>query len=387
MCTDRQVSLQAGGWPVFKAGRRLGLHAAGRRQPARLQGRTSACATTSTTRALAALVGPVFDKIAGSLVDAFVKRADQVYGEAMSDPDHAWCIPRRRAQVREWTLELPPGSHGARRPWQASGLLPAFPGAGCRPSACWASGAARPAWSRCLQDAGPGGDLPAAAGGPQGRAARAFQQAGRPNSRAVRPQEGQGPRPVTDALRQRARWRYLQSAAMMACMRLLSAARAASSMNSRSPLALVVAIRTPESKVALAFLARSQFSAWALATFSSSAFFLARLLLLGLLFLLGFQLLRPCRTSFGALGRPWAAAAAGRRRSGARCDGVRRLGRTTARGTPAAGLLQDVLVRDVGRRRAVAEDLAAVLVDPLPLGRCGQRKSPGRRSSRSGVWE
>ena len=33
---------------------------------------------SSTT--LAALVGPVFDKIAGSLVDAFVKRADQVYG-------------------------------------------------------------------------------------------------------------------------------------------------------------------------------------------------------------------------------------------------------------------------------------------------------------------
>ena len=32
--------------------------------------------------ALAALVGPVFDKIAGSLVDAFVKRAAQVYGEA-----------------------------------------------------------------------------------------------------------------------------------------------------------------------------------------------------------------------------------------------------------------------------------------------------------------
>ena len=30
---------------------------------------------------LAALVGPVFDKIASSLVDAFVKRAGQVYGE------------------------------------------------------------------------------------------------------------------------------------------------------------------------------------------------------------------------------------------------------------------------------------------------------------------
>ena len=31
---------------------------------------------------LSALVGPVFDKIAGSLVDAFVKRASHVYGEA-----------------------------------------------------------------------------------------------------------------------------------------------------------------------------------------------------------------------------------------------------------------------------------------------------------------
>ncbi|MES2878337.1 MAG: type II toxin-antitoxin system RatA family toxin [Pseudomonadota bacterium] len=30
---------------------------------------------------LGKLVGPVFDKIAGSLVDAFVKRASQVYGE------------------------------------------------------------------------------------------------------------------------------------------------------------------------------------------------------------------------------------------------------------------------------------------------------------------
>lgn len=30
--------------------------------------------------ALAVLVGPVFDKIAGNLVDAFVKRAEQVYG-------------------------------------------------------------------------------------------------------------------------------------------------------------------------------------------------------------------------------------------------------------------------------------------------------------------
>jgi len=30
---------------------------------------------------LGKLVGPVFDKIAASLVDAFVKRAQQVYGD------------------------------------------------------------------------------------------------------------------------------------------------------------------------------------------------------------------------------------------------------------------------------------------------------------------
>jgi ribosome-associated toxin RatA of RatAB toxin-antitoxin module len=33
-------------------------------------------------RTLAALVGPVFDKIAGSMVEAFVQRATQVYGES-----------------------------------------------------------------------------------------------------------------------------------------------------------------------------------------------------------------------------------------------------------------------------------------------------------------
>ena len=33
---------------------------------------------------LAKLVGPVFDKIAGSMVDAFVKRAEQVYGAAVT---------------------------------------------------------------------------------------------------------------------------------------------------------------------------------------------------------------------------------------------------------------------------------------------------------------
>ncbi|PWW48917.1 type II toxin-antitoxin system RatA family toxin [Melaminivora alkalimesophila] len=32
------------------------------------------------SRALAAVVGPVFDRIAATLVDAFIKRAEQVYG-------------------------------------------------------------------------------------------------------------------------------------------------------------------------------------------------------------------------------------------------------------------------------------------------------------------
>ena len=50
-------------------------------------GSQRACKVNFTLRydfdnpALAALVGPVFDKIAGSLVDAFVKRASGVYGE------------------------------------------------------------------------------------------------------------------------------------------------------------------------------------------------------------------------------------------------------------------------------------------------------------------
>jgi ribosome-associated toxin RatA of RatAB toxin-antitoxin module len=35
-----------------------------------------------SSTALSTLVGPVFDRIAGSLVDAFVKRAHQVYGQS-----------------------------------------------------------------------------------------------------------------------------------------------------------------------------------------------------------------------------------------------------------------------------------------------------------------
>ena len=57
--------------------------------------------------------------------------------------------------------------------------------------------------------------------------------------------------------------------------RLTSVARCASSMNSRSPLLLAVAMRAPKSKVDFKFLAREQFSATILACLSSSAFFLA----------------------------------------------------------------------------------------------------------------
>jgi ribosome-associated toxin RatA of RatAB toxin-antitoxin module len=51
------------------------------------EGKQRACKVDLTlnygfsNNALSKLVGPVFDKIAGSLVDAFVKRAEQVYGE------------------------------------------------------------------------------------------------------------------------------------------------------------------------------------------------------------------------------------------------------------------------------------------------------------------
>ena len=50
------------------------------------EGRARACKVTFSlayafsSRTLATLVGPVFDKIAGNMVDAFVARADDVYG-------------------------------------------------------------------------------------------------------------------------------------------------------------------------------------------------------------------------------------------------------------------------------------------------------------------
>ena len=62
---------------------------------------------------------------------------------------------------------------------------------------------------------------------------------------------------------------------MMALTRFSSAARWASSSTSRSPLSFMRAMRMPESRDDLEFIARLQLSALAAAIFCSSAFFLA----------------------------------------------------------------------------------------------------------------
>lgn len=77
--SDRQVHMELVEGPFSKLDGRWDFTPLGEGQ--------RACKVEFTLRydfnsvALAALVGPVFDKIAGSLVDAFVKRANQVYGE------------------------------------------------------------------------------------------------------------------------------------------------------------------------------------------------------------------------------------------------------------------------------------------------------------------
>lgn len=76
---DRKVSLKLVDGPFSKLDGQWDFTPVG-------DGKERACKVDFNLRydfdnaALAALVGPVFDKIAGSLVDAFVKRATQVYG-------------------------------------------------------------------------------------------------------------------------------------------------------------------------------------------------------------------------------------------------------------------------------------------------------------------
>lgn len=78
---DRKVSLKLVDGPFSRLDGHWDFHPLGK-------GSERACKVDFTLRydfdnaALAAMVGPVFDKIAGSLVDAFVKRAADVYGEA-----------------------------------------------------------------------------------------------------------------------------------------------------------------------------------------------------------------------------------------------------------------------------------------------------------------
>lgn len=77
---DRKVSLKLVDGPFSRLDGHWDFHPLGR-------GSERACKVDFTLRydfdnaALAAMVGPVFDKIAGSLVDAFVKRAADVYGD------------------------------------------------------------------------------------------------------------------------------------------------------------------------------------------------------------------------------------------------------------------------------------------------------------------
>ncbi len=76
---DRKVSLQLVEGPFSKLSGQWDFTPVG-------DASERACKVELTLRydfasvALAAVVGPVFDKIAGSLVDAFVKRAGHVYG-------------------------------------------------------------------------------------------------------------------------------------------------------------------------------------------------------------------------------------------------------------------------------------------------------------------
>jgi hypothetical protein len=146
------------------------------------------------------------------------------------------------------------------------------------------------------------------------------------------------------------------------CRRLVSTARASSSRMTRSPDLSVVAIRTPESKPALACRARLQFSARVFWYFSSSASFRATSACSACFFLSSSSLSLPAGFGAGAAGFADAAlpgpavAPAGAEATtwggSARSD---------------AGLAQDVLLGRVWRRRAVAVDLVAVLVHPLPL--------------------
>lgn len=78
---DRKVSLTLVDGPFSRLDGHWDFHPVG-------GGSERACKVDLTLRydfdsaTLSALVGPVFDKIAGSLVDAFVKRATQVYGDS-----------------------------------------------------------------------------------------------------------------------------------------------------------------------------------------------------------------------------------------------------------------------------------------------------------------
>ena len=71
---DGPFSVLDGTWLFMPLGEAA---ASGRRRPA---ASSSSCATRFASRALEAVVSPVFDRIANTFVDSFVKRAEQVHG-------------------------------------------------------------------------------------------------------------------------------------------------------------------------------------------------------------------------------------------------------------------------------------------------------------------
>ena len=337
----------------------------GRRAAARLQGRTGTALRLRERRP-------------GRAGGPGVRQDRRQPGRCLRQAGRAglWLRPVHRASTRavfagaargasNGTSSLPPGAT-VLQALQASGLAAAFPELDlARPA--WASGAARPRLEQPLRD----GDRveiyrplkvdPKVARRERfreqgARAAGLFAKRGRAPSRLARGR------------------RDLQSLAMIACRGAWLRRRAAAS-SMIFALALGVGARDAHAGVECrpwrAWRGRSSRPRL------GDLFFLG-LLLLGLggfgLLLLLFQLL----VLAAELGR----AARLRRAAGSAPLRPRRRGAAARLARPAG--LQDVLGRDVGRRRLVAEHLAAVLVDPLPLGEAARRarSTQGQAGSR-----
>ena len=132
-----------------------------------------------SSKALEAVVSPVFDRIANTFVDSFVKRAEQVYGAALTSPRLRVEVVYSPAPgvIDSVELRLPPGAR-SQQALRESGLLErhrACIGASNSRSAYGASAARQ----RCAARPRPRRDLSTAAGGSEGSAAPALPGAPR----------------------------------------------------------------------------------------------------------------------------------------------------------------------------------------------------------------